>query len=96
MGRAKARPLALTLAFFMTESTKMEIDKNLALTYVRSDIEILAEQWEENEIRAYVNRIRGQIGLLLTTKVISIEEASALEDEMAKSRKTAASNLQKS
>ena len=74
----------------------MQIDKSLALTYIRSDIDVLSEQFEEKEIIAYVNRIRGQIGLLMSTKVLSIEEASALEDEMAKSRKTAAARVGKS
>jgi|GEM_PF-2644023 hypothetical protein len=73
----------------------MEFNKEHAFTYIRSDIATLSEQSEENEIRAGVNRVRGQLGLLMSTGLITIEEASSLESEMAVARTTAASRLAK-
>jgi hypothetical protein len=71
----------------------MEINKELAVMYVRSDIDALSEQSEDTEISAYVHRVRAGIGLLLTIHALSAEEASALEDEMAKARKAAAARV---
>jgi hypothetical protein len=71
----------------------VEINKETAVSYIRSDIEALSEQSDAKEIHAYVNRIRGQLGLLSWTKTLSLEEAAALEDEMAKARSTAAGQM---
>ncbi|MGF1684801.1 hypothetical protein [Photobacterium minamisatsumaniensis] len=68
--------------------------KESAITYIRSDIDTLRDQSEEQEIRAFVNRIRGEIGLLMTTKVITIDEAQSLEEEMGQARKQAAQKLE--
>lgn len=71
----------------------MEINKEKAVMYIRSDIETLSEQSETNEMSAYVHRIRAEIGLLMTIGILSTDEAATLEDEMAKARKAAAARV---
>lgn len=71
----------------------MEINKEKAIMYIRSDIEILSEQSEATEISAYVHRIRAVSGLLMTLGVLSTDEAAALEDQMAIARKAAAARV---
>ncbi len=72
----------------------MEVSKENAVMYVRSDISLLSEQSEGSEILTFVNRIRAELGLLMTLRVISTDEARALEDEMAKAREVAAARVE--
>jgi hypothetical protein len=71
----------------------MEFDKERAFLYIRNDIDTLSVQAQENEIRAGVNRVRGQLSLLMHIGLITDEEAISLEDEMAAARKIAADRL---
>ena len=73
----------------------MEINKEKAILHVRSDIFSLSVANEASEIYAFVNRVRGQIGLLVSLGILSMEEGASLEDEMAVARKTAAANIEK-
>ncbi|ELO1814352.1 hypothetical protein QXB70_004105 [Vibrio fluvialis] len=68
--------------------------KERAIGYIRSDISVLEQQSEKNEILAGVNRVRGQLGLLTMTKVITTDEAIAIEDEMAAARAKAAKRVE--
>lgn len=67
----------------------MGISKDKAVMYIRSDIGALSEQSDGKEISAYVQRIRAAIGLLMHLDDLATDEASTLEDEMAKARKAA-------
>lgn len=73
----------------------MKINKETAVLYIKSDIDVLSEQLEEKEIFAYVHRVRAEIGLLLTLKVLLTNEAEALEDEMSKARALANARMAK-
>lgn len=68
----------------------MTISKESAISFIRGDIDVLSNQSEASEILAGVNSIRGQLRLLLWTKVITNEEAVSIEDEMAQAREKAA------
>ncbi|EKO3865285.1 hypothetical protein JFR02_004465 [Vibrio harveyi] len=69
--------------------------KERAINYIQSDISVLEQQREEKEILAGVNRVRGQLDLLVWTKIISTEEAIVIEDEMAAARLKAAKRVEK-
>ncbi|MGI2882252.1 hypothetical protein ACRTDO_15885 [Vibrio furnissii] len=68
--------------------------KERAISHIRDDIELLRNQYEENEIRAGVNSVRGQVRLLMNTRVITLEDAEILEREMGEARTAAAKNVE--
>ena len=71
----------------------MEETKKNMIMYVESDIHILSEQDEEKEIRAYNLRVRGALGVMLMSDIITTDEAKILEDKLEKARKQAEQHM---
>jgi hypothetical protein len=69
-----------------------EIKKSM-ITYVESDISELSEQTDEKEGMAFLNRIRGQLGMISLSGIINQDETSVLHDKLAKAREKAEKNI---
>ncbi len=72
---------------------KIDKIKKDMITYLMGDISTLSNQSEEKEAMAFLNKIRGQIGMMTFTSIISMDEAKELEDELGKARKNAEINI---
>ena len=72
-----------------------EIKKSM-ITFVESDISELSGQIDEKEGMAFLNRIRGQVGMMRFTGIINQDEESKLHDKLSEARKKAEKNILKS
>ncbi|MDD5160476.1 MAG: hypothetical protein PHI47_10525 [Sulfuricurvum sp.] len=71
----------------------IEETKKSMIMYVESDIDTLSEQNEEKEARAYISRVRGALGAMSMSDIITADEAKILEDKLAEARKNAEQNI---
>jgi len=71
----------------------VNIRKEHALAYLRSDISALGDPSDEADFFHRKARIDGQVGLLMALGVLSEDEAVAIGDEVGAARKRAAKIL---
>ncbi len=67
----------------------MSNPKTLALGHIHAEIGELSSIHDEAELRRHIYAIHRQILLLVVSTLISMEEASELEDHLGKARKAA-------
>ena len=71
----------------------IEETKKSMIAYVESDISIFSEQTDEKEGMAFLNRIRGQLGMMGMSGIINRNEESILHDKLAKAREKVGKNI---
>lgn len=63
------------------------------LPYIRSELESLAETYDEQDAMSRINRFKGQVDMLLFTGAITKNEAEKLYDELQTARSQAEKNI---
>lgn len=71
----------------------MMVSKEKVVEFIRSEMEILAEQSDENEALSYVHRIKGYFSLITMTGIMSLEEARDFGEEFARARLAAEASV---
>ena len=70
-----------------------EAMKQSAIQYLRSDIEILSEQNEDAERRAYHHRAQASLGTIMATGLISHDEYQKLGNEIGEANTKASAQV---
>ena len=67
--------------------------KNSAITYLRSDIDVLSGQIEDSERRAYQHRAQAALGAIQATGLISHQEYLSLANEIGEANTKASKQV---